>query len=318
MMAKTTRYLGFCPCCGGTYKVRSNKLVHHGYKRPGHGSIEGDCHGALRTPHELSDELAREFYAIVCGWAKSTLKAAVNVSVAEELFREKWNYDTGKYEFEKVVKAETGPRTWADELAKKADKYKRQLRAEMREVERLHELVFTWEKKDLTSVEEEKAAKRAAKAAREAANANKKAEKVAAQVAKYQKRIDSALKSKNSRTLADIWEQIQRKLPDIDRNLSNAEALRLVDRDKVWVAFGLEGMTLSPWRQQDKPEELPLKKMKWRMDRIKSNTQRSFGGGTDHDRKILSWLSLEWPPELGGENKKGAASLAEVRELLPS
>jgi len=317
-MATTTRFLGFCPCCGGTYKVRDNKLVHHGYKRPGHGSIEGDCHGALRTPHELSDELAREFYAIVCGWAKSSLKAAASVSVAEFLYCEKWNYDTKEYEFEKLVKAETGPRTWADELARKADKYKRQFRAENREVERLHELVFTWELKPLTSVEEEKAAKQNAQAARKAANANKKAEKVAAQVAKYQKRIDSALKSKNSKTLADIWEQIQRKLPDIDRNLSLAEALRTVDRDAVWAAFGLEGMTMSPWRAEEKPEELPLKKMSWRMDRIKSDTHKSFKGDDAHDRKILSWLSLEWPTELGGEDKKGAASLAEVRELLLS
>jgi hypothetical protein len=52
-----TRYVGNCQLCEGDFKLTgASQMVHHGYKRPGHGNIEGDCPGVFRLPYELSCE----------------------------------------------------------------------------------------------------------------------------------------------------------------------------------------------------------------------------------------------------------------------
>ena len=56
--AEKTKALGFCAACGRDIAVRSDKLVHHGYKRPGHGESQGDCLGVGSEPHEISTKLA--------------------------------------------------------------------------------------------------------------------------------------------------------------------------------------------------------------------------------------------------------------------
>lgn len=47
---------GTCPCCFTRYKIRNNKMVVHGYSRPGWGEIEGRCFGAGHPPFEVSAE----------------------------------------------------------------------------------------------------------------------------------------------------------------------------------------------------------------------------------------------------------------------
>jgi len=50
-------HCGKCPVCGGDYKrTHGNKMVHHGYERPGDGYIHGDCYGVGYLPYEVSDE----------------------------------------------------------------------------------------------------------------------------------------------------------------------------------------------------------------------------------------------------------------------
>ena len=78
-MSKTTRHIGFCPCCAKDFKVRSNNLVHHGYERPGCGYIVGDCMGALETPHELSTELAKRYRSLIVTAMKRTLQSVVRL-----------------------------------------------------------------------------------------------------------------------------------------------------------------------------------------------------------------------------------------------
>lgn len=46
--------LGTCPVCERAIRVRSGKMVHHGYQRPGHGEIVGDCFAVGLPPYEVS------------------------------------------------------------------------------------------------------------------------------------------------------------------------------------------------------------------------------------------------------------------------
>ncbi len=52
--------IGHCPICGKLQKIKKAgngyKMVHHGYQRPGHGYIVGDCFGVGHSPYELSNE----------------------------------------------------------------------------------------------------------------------------------------------------------------------------------------------------------------------------------------------------------------------
>lgn len=46
----TTRYIGNCQICEGEQKLHDGRMVHHGYKRPGDGQIDGDCPGVHADP----------------------------------------------------------------------------------------------------------------------------------------------------------------------------------------------------------------------------------------------------------------------------
>lgn len=56
-----TRFVGTCPVCQKRQKLHDNKLVHHGYQRPGHGSIVGDCYGVGYEAYELSTKGCEEY-----------------------------------------------------------------------------------------------------------------------------------------------------------------------------------------------------------------------------------------------------------------
>jgi hypothetical protein len=47
---------GHCPVCDRAQKIRKNKMVLHGYERPGFGYIRGSCLGVKEPPYELSKE----------------------------------------------------------------------------------------------------------------------------------------------------------------------------------------------------------------------------------------------------------------------
>lgn len=336
-MAKTLRYLGFCPCCARDIKVRTGSLVHHGYERPGWGHIVGDCYGALRTPHETSDELAKEYLGVVEHSLESTKTDLANLEAATELSVEVFDKYVGRrasYKRVMVPKATRpeGGFDWENDregalAAHKAveawerayNSRKRNLKSRItqlqREVERLTELVDTWKETPLREVLEEKAAK---KAAREAARRAKKDARVKTEVTKFQKRIDTALRTKNSNTLAEIWDRAQSKLREVDSDLTKEAALTLLDRNEVWEAFGLGGMTSPGWKKysrEEGPSDPILTRMKDRMDRIKGR-HRNFYRNNEWERNHLNAMTLEWPEALGGENKKGAKTLAEVKALL--
>jgi len=63
-----TRFVGTCPVCQKRHKLTAKgdekyELVHHGYQRPGHGSIVGDCFGVKYEPYELSTKGCEDYKA---------------------------------------------------------------------------------------------------------------------------------------------------------------------------------------------------------------------------------------------------------------
>jgi uncharacterized protein (DUF2164 family) len=58
------RHVGNCQLCEGDFKLTSaDRMVHHGYKRPGDGSIHGDCPAVDALPYEMSCELINSYVA---------------------------------------------------------------------------------------------------------------------------------------------------------------------------------------------------------------------------------------------------------------
>jgi len=55
---RTRENTGTCAACWGNYKMEGTVLVLHGYRRPGHGTVYGQCLGRGRKPLETSVEVA--------------------------------------------------------------------------------------------------------------------------------------------------------------------------------------------------------------------------------------------------------------------
>jgi hypothetical protein len=102
----STRYIGLCAVCEGRVKVQSNRLVHHGYRRPGVGYIIGDCFGVGREPHELSDTCARVY-----------LDEVVGPYLEKSLRRFEYMRDPPTMEFRYLERAESGYMRWAQVAA---------------------------------------------------------------------------------------------------------------------------------------------------------------------------------------------------------
>ena len=51
--------IGTCQACMGEFKVSGGIMVLHGYRRPGHGQVVGQCAGAGVAPYEYDCELTK-------------------------------------------------------------------------------------------------------------------------------------------------------------------------------------------------------------------------------------------------------------------
>lgn len=62
MRKLTEDFIGTCQWCLGEYKVNGRqKMTLHGYLRPGHGFVIGQCHGVGHAPFEYENELTHKF-----------------------------------------------------------------------------------------------------------------------------------------------------------------------------------------------------------------------------------------------------------------
>lgn len=70
----TVRLVGTCPVCERQQKVTpAGAMVHHGYIRPGTGSIHGDCFGVRWPAYELSPRGCEAYRTLLAEWRQSAI-----------------------------------------------------------------------------------------------------------------------------------------------------------------------------------------------------------------------------------------------------
>lgn len=67
-----TKYEAECQVCEGNYRLRGERVVLHGYARPGDGHAHGRCPGVGESPYELSCEAVERHGAAVRAGIPST------------------------------------------------------------------------------------------------------------------------------------------------------------------------------------------------------------------------------------------------------
>lgn len=218
--ATVTRHVGICQICEGEHKLttdafpslgifgQQHKVVHHGYKRPGHGSIEGDCAGVGEVPFETSCEATKKYRgSVAAGRALQALRlAALRSGEVTELHVRSWQRNASV----EVVRA--GDDMWPRELASKIREVEHHVAELDREVARLDAMVARWAPLPLRTVDEFEAPKRDAKAAAKAKREQDYQAKTEGKIASYKKRLAVALKNHTTSTIADIFESAPRQL----------------------------------------------------------------------------------------------------------
>lgn len=302
----STRYLGWCPVCERDIKVRDNALVHHGYQRPGVGYIIGDCFGVGYEPYEISATCCEEYLSkLVLGRVKmyaDNLRVLESPEGPEYLYFEKYDFERRQ-----PVRDRLGPvtvqmtRAQAADMASKLPYYEARryswedvLRATIhqtrsmlndweREQRRIEQLIATWRPQPLRTFEEEIQRQEQTRAERETARNVARDAKITAEVVKIRKRIDAAVRNKNSATLADIFSST--KLREVSGyRLTQDQAIALLERDAIWSALGL--LTPGGYLNGKAAQQL-LHDM-------------THGPWTPKPDRGFDVHPFPWPPELGG------------------
>lgn len=306
----STRYVGWCPVCERDIKVRGNALVHHGYQRPGIGYIVGDCPGVGHEPYELGTGAAEYYLKIVLDKIHLTTSyldrlrrpnSPVRLSFEDyDVETKRVRRERGKFgppEIVQLTRAEAEARAeklppwdrgrydWDRALRSEIAGQEAQLRYWTQEQQRIERLIAEWRPQPLRTIEEEIRRQEQSRDEREAARTIARDQKIQAEVVKIRKRIDSAVKNRNSAVLADIFRSDKIRAVSGWR-LSQEHALALLERDDVWRAFGLighEGYLL------DESARDILDEMTW--------GQRV---PTTRPGVRFDYAPMPWPAELGG------------------
>lgn len=159
-----------------------------------------------------------------------------------------------------------------------------------REKNRITRLIETWTPQPLRTIEQEIERKEQSRAERESARTSARDKKITDEVIKIRKRIDAAVRNKNSATLADIYKS--RKLVDLSGyRITDTNAISLLERDNVWRAFGL--LTHEGYLTGAAAKDV-LEEMTWgRRVPPPPNSGLRF-----------DYAPLPWPAELGGGTAK--------------
>lgn len=196
-MPIVTRTAGTCPICMGIYKVRGGKLVHHGYQRPGHGYIVGDCFGVHWPPYESSHAVCDAYKKMLVKWTEASREriAYLEARKPDHLTSQNWrkqdvSYPRGTAEYEQI-------------RSSSIRREEQQIGMMRHDDARMNELIKAWKEKPLLEIDEEgctpemrkeqearREVKRAEKAARDAEKAARRARTQAREDAKYAKKVE--------------------------------------------------------------------------------------------------------------------------------
>lgn len=279
------RYLGYCPVCNGDYKAPDGLLALHGYKRPGFGYIIGDCMGAHKRPHEVSDELARAYLEILKRMEQDLQLALRDLPLRTEI-REVSPFPGRP---DRVYTPADGY-TWERELENLGRRLQYKLDGLKFEQGRVQHLVDTWRPVPLRTVRESEEQNTRERAERRQVIVTERAEKTRKLIAGIQARIDTAVRNQTMSSLASIYDSAIHNLPEKlrtgwGRSVTNNEALAALERDHVWTAFGLP-LEVPPWKSAERGE----------VEKILSSMRYP-----EYDKQ-----PREWPAELGTPKKKRA------------
>jgi hypothetical protein len=184
-MTKTvTRFVGHCQICEGEFKLTSdNRMVHHGYKRPGHGNIVGDCMAVGEPAYEQSCEFLK-VYTVRLRDRLAETEARLARLVAGEIKSLSKNVrvrlGAGRYEYQ-LVEVREGEVDFPQVLKVAIANVESDIRFIKMDLARCESRIATWVALPVRTVEELEREvqldKDARKAAKDAARAKKQAKK---------------------------------------------------------------------------------------------------------------------------------------------
>ena len=175
--AMIAREIGECQICEGDFKLHHGTLVHHGYKRPGDGSIRGDCPGVMHEPYEQSYKLLERYLLV-------TRKRLAD---AEDCLKKLQRHDTYTLDSLSLFRRTTTGRTVAvsreDALRSALSIVESDIRSHNSNITRFERRIANWTPQEPRSVQEmeaiESGVKVERKAVRDAARAERDAKKEA-------------------------------------------------------------------------------------------------------------------------------------------
>ncbi len=174
-----TRYIGICPVCEGEYRLHRSRMVHHGYKRPGHGSIEGDCPGVGYPPYEISTEGTERYLTHVRARLQNMQEflgrlqrdEVETLHVPDYTASREWGSRSYKM---KAITVVDGYK-FRQAVAAKISSTEHEITGLQREADRCERLIRNWAPRPIRTLEESIEREAAAKAERAAARAQEKA-----------------------------------------------------------------------------------------------------------------------------------------------
>lgn len=175
-MTSVTRYIGTCPVCEGEFRLLKERMVHHGYKRPGHGSIEGDCPGVGYPPYEVSTEGTERYLERVQRGLlqEQDFLARLQRGVVEKLQVPDYSKDWSRFPPMKQITAADGYQ-FEQAIRDKIQHTKYLIDGLRRESERCDRLIRDWRPRPVRTLEESIEREAAAKAERAAVRASARA-----------------------------------------------------------------------------------------------------------------------------------------------
>lgn len=186
-----TRYVGTCPVCQKRHKLLKDVMVHHGYQRPGHGSIVGDCFAVGYKPYEVSTNGCEEYKAYAKGIEVSLIEALANLESGNirtlHVLRSKPGTFGREMETVTLSADSENAKERADfdrELQSQITRTKSDIKGWQFEQERMTRLINEWVEKPVITFEEHV---ELVKAERLAATAERRAELEAKRQAKREK-----------------------------------------------------------------------------------------------------------------------------------